>query len=46
MEIFLLVVLVALAMGFQQPDALMRGLLIAAGALYLLGVQLPTSGVR
>jgi len=38
--------LVALAMGFQQPDALMRGLLIAAGALYLLGVQLPTARVH
>jgi len=38
--------LVALAMGFQQPDGLTRGLLIAASALYLLGVQLPTARVH
>jgi len=37
---------VALAMGFQQPDGVMRGLLIAAAALYLLGVQLPTARVH
>ena len=35
--------LVALAMGFQQPDGFTRGLLIAASALYLFGVQLPTA---
>ena len=39
-------VLVALAMGFQQPDGVVRGLLIAAAALYLLGVQLPTGRVH
>jgi uncharacterized membrane protein len=36
----------ALAMGFQQPDGFTRGLLIAAAALYLLGVQLPTARVH
>lgn len=36
----------ALAMGFQQPDGVVRGLLIAAAALYLLGVQLPTGRVH
>ena len=38
--------LVALAMGFQQPDGLTRGLLIAASALYLLGVQVQTARVH
>ena len=38
--------LLALAMGFQQQDGLTRGLLIAAAALYLLGVQLPTGRVH
>ena len=37
---------VALAMGFQQPDGVVRGLLIAAAALYLLGVQLPTARIH
>jgi uncharacterized membrane protein len=36
----------ALAMGFQQQDDVTRGLLIAAAALYLLGVQLPTALVH
>ena len=36
----------ALAMGFQQQDGVIRGLLIAAAALYLLGVQLPTALVH
>ena len=36
----------ALAMGFQQPDGFIRGLLIAAGALYFVGVQLPTARVH
>ena len=38
--------LVALVMGFQQPDGLTRGLLIAAAALYVFGVQLPTARVH
>jgi uncharacterized membrane protein len=38
--------LVALAMGFQQPDGFTRGLLIAAAALYVLGVQVPTARVH
>lgn len=39
-------VLAALVMGFQQPDGFTRGLLIAAAALYLFGVQLPTARVH
>ncbi|MGB5682024.1 MAG: DUF1772 domain-containing protein, partial [Polyangiales bacterium] len=38
--------LVALAMGFQQQDGVTSGLLIAAAALYLFGVQLPTARVH
>ena len=37
---------VALVMGFQQEDDFTRGLLIAAAALYLFGVQLPTARVN
>lgn len=37
---------VALVLSFQEPDGLMRGLLIAATALYLLGVQLPTATIN
>ena len=33
-------------MGFQQEDRFTRGLLIAAAALYLFGVQLPTARVN
>jgi uncharacterized membrane protein len=36
----------ALVMGFQQQDGFTRGLLIAAAALYLFGVQLPTARVH
>ena len=36
----------ALVMGFQQEDDFTRGLLIAAAALYLFGVQLPTARVN
>lgn len=36
----------ALVMGFQQPDGVTRGLLIAAAALYLFGVQLPTARIH
>ena len=36
----------ALAMGFQQQDGFTRGLLIAATALYVFGVQLPTARVH
>jgi uncharacterized membrane protein len=39
-------VLAALVMGFQQQDGMVRGLLIAAAALYLFGVQLPTARVH
>ncbi|NNE19398.1 MAG: DUF1772 domain-containing protein [Myxococcales bacterium] len=38
--------LLALAMGFQQEDGVVRGLLIVAAALYLFGVQLPTARVH
>jgi len=38
--------LLALAMGFQQQDGVTSGLLIAAAALYLFGVQLPTARVH
>lgn len=38
--------LLALAMGLQQQDGLTRGLLIAAAALYLFGVQVPTARVN
>lgn len=37
---------VALVMGFQQPDVVTRGLLVAATALYLFGVQLPTARIH
>ena len=36
----------AVGMGFQQPDGFTSGLLIAAAALYLFGVQLPTARVH
>jgi uncharacterized membrane protein len=39
-------VVLALAMGFQEQDGVIRGLLIAASALYLFGVQLPTARVH
>ncbi|MDH3624133.1 MAG: DUF1772 domain-containing protein [Myxococcales bacterium] len=38
--------LLALAMGFQQQDGLTRGLLVAAAAVYLFGVQLTTARVN
>jgi len=38
--------IVALVMGFQQEDGVTSGLLIAAAALYLFGVQLPTARVH
>lgn len=38
--------LVALAMGLLQQDGVTRGLLTAAAALYLFGVQLPTARVH
>ena len=38
--------LAALVMGFLQPDGFTRGLLIAAAALYLLGVQVQTARVH
>lgn len=39
-------VVLALVMSFQQHDGFTRGLLIAAGALYIFGVQLPTARVH
>ena len=38
--------LAALAMGLRQPDGVTPGLLIAAAALYLFGVQLPTARIH
>ena len=38
--------LAALVMGLLQPDGFTRGLLIAAAALYLLGVQVQTARVH